>query len=512
MAERVASKKELTNEIATIGRDITAPLASFVLRPRDEVLLQQGGGKGLALYDSIRRDPHAGAVLRKRRTAVVAREWEVVAAGESPREQAAAELVRGALQLLPFDRFCLGLLNCQLYGYAVAELIWGAATIEGVPRLVPVKAKVRNPRRFVFAVETGRGEEQLRLLTLEAPVEGEALPDRKFVVARFGEEETEDPYGLGLGNPLFWPVYFKRQGIAFWMTFVERFAAPTTVGEYPPGTPEEEQHKLLSALQALSNETGVIVPSGTVLKLLEAQRSGSIDSYEKLCRYMDEQISEVVLGETLSTNIGRSGSYAASQTHQEVREELTDADADLLSDVLNDSLVRWIVEVNLPGAGLPKVWRVKPDEEDLAKRAERDERLVGMGFRPSLEYVTETYGGEWSEAPAPQASPARAEGVPPAPRPGPSFAEPEPDRVDELRDQLDGLARGPVEAMTEALRREVEAAQDWPDLERRLLAFAAAHPVADLAALIGDATAVAELAGRADLAEERPAAREPAGS
>lgn len=481
----------MTREIATVARDVTAPLSGYVLRPRDEILTQQGGALGLALYDSIRRDPHVRAVLYKRKAAVVAREWEVVSAGESPAEQAAADLVREALKELAFDRLCLGLLNAQLYGYAVAELVWGARRLSGAERLVPTAAKIRNSRRFVFD-----REERLRLLTPEAPSDGIELPDRKFVVLRHGEEESEDPYGLGLGHYLFWPTFFKRQGIAFWMTFTERFAAPTALAQYPTGTPEEEQQKLLAALRQLSNETGIIMPAEVVVKLLEAQRAGSIDSYERLCRYMDEQISEAVLGETLSTNIGQVGSHAAAETHNEVRGELTDADADLLSDVLNATLVAWICEVNLPGAPPPKVWRVKPDEEDLAKRAERDERLVGMGFRPTLEYVITTYGGEWVEAPRPPAAPASPEPAFAAP------AAPPPTPAELIAARLEQDAQPGVAAWLERIEAMMTAAGSLEEFREMLLAAMPELPSEAVAEPLALALQAAAAAGASDVEDE----------
>jgi phage gp29-like protein len=173
------------------------------------------------------------------------------------------------------------------------------------------------------------------------------------------------------------------------------------VGEYPNGTSKADQDKLLASLSTIASEAGIIVPQGMVVKLLEAARSGSIDTYEQLARYMDEQISECVLGETLSTNIGSSGSLAAAKTHNEVRLELAKGDSDLLSDTLNETLIRWIVELNLPGANPPKLWREFAEVDDLKIRSEMDKNLVDMGFEPDLQYINETYGGKWTKKATP---------------------------------------------------------------------------------------------------------------
>ena len=71
-------------------------------------------------------------------------------------------------------------------------------------------------------------------------VEGEELPDRKFIIHSVGGKDGS-PYGLGVGHRLFWPVFFKRQGISFWLIFAEKFGTPTAVGKYPGGADPGDQ-------------------------------------------------------------------------------------------------------------------------------------------------------------------------------------------------------------------------------------------------------------------------------
>jgi len=77
-------------------------------------------------------------------------------------------------------------------------------------------------------------------------IEGEPVPDRKFICFTYGS--TDNPYGKGLGQKLWGPVWFKKHGIKFWVLFCEKFGSPTARGKYPPGTPKEDQQKLLEFL------------------------------------------------------------------------------------------------------------------------------------------------------------------------------------------------------------------------------------------------------------------------
>lgn len=498
-----APKTPELNEIATIARSLFVAAFGRILRPDDDTLATRGGAKGIRIYREIERDAHAFAVLQKRKLAIVARPWDVDPASESPADEAAAELIRTMIAGLQFDRICLDLLDAGLMGYAVCEVLWEVRDGLVLPRdLIP-----RDQRRFVFDLDGAP-----RLLSREHPSDGEELPPRKFVVHRTPSPDAS-PYGRPLGSTLFWPVFFKRQGIGFWLTFADKFGSPTAVGKYPAGTLQAEQDKLLAALSAISQDAGIIVPEGMLVELLEASRSGSADLYERLARYLDEQISEAVLGETMSTTSAGAGlgSNQAS-VHNEVRLELAQADADLLSDTLNRTIVRWVIDYNLPGAGYPKIYRDFSEPGDLKARAERDQILVSMGYEPSDQYVTETYGEGWTKKAAPP--PGAGVAFPPRGKLQPGTADPAaaefadaattdtPDANDLQSERLGADARAPLGAAITHLKRIVDHAESLEALRDDLLAAYGHLPMDDLQRVMQQAFAAADAAGRFEVAGE----------
>lgn len=447
------------NEIATIDRDFTKFTFGNVLVNEDATLITRGQGKGLRIYDELERDTHCYSDLQKRKLAVIGRPWTVTPASETAIDQRAAEIVESQLKALNFDALTLDMLDATLKGFAVGEVMWEARGSE----LVAARVIARDQRRFVFDRDY-----RPRLLTRANLVMGEELPERKFIVYSFGAKDGS-PYGLGLGHRLFWPVFFKRQGVGFWLTFADKFGSPTALGKYPNGANRSDQDKLLAALQAIAREVGVIVPEGMEIELLEAARSGSVDTYERLVRYMDEQISECVLGGSITTTPKATGmGSGVADAQNECRKEIARADADLLSGTLVQTLVRWIVEYNVPGAALPKVWRDFEDEEDLEKRSKVDKTLSEMGYEPeSVDYINETYGGKWvKKAPPPpsnlQPNTALLQPGAAASIPAVSFGE-----VDEV----------------ERFARAVFVADTWARLhpdraERSFAEPVAAHPIA----------------------------------
>ena len=509
MAEKKI-KAPIKDEIATSAKDIDV-FAGWIKRLEnpDPTLRTESKGKGLKLYDEVNRDPHAGSVLQTRYLAVVGKEWDVVPA-ESARktgrlaattqEQRVADYVRLTLGATNFEQAMQELLQAILYGFYVAEVIW-KVTDKGIGIS---KIRSKHPRRFSFTLDR-----QLRLLTPQNMIEGEELPDRKFILFSYGS--SDNPYGKGLGQSLWWPVWFKKHGIKFWLIFLEKFGMPTAVGKYPPGTDPKQQQALLDAIDAIQNETGVKIPDTMAIDLLEASRQGKV-TYETLCNYMDRQISKAVLGQTLTTEVGDKGSYAASKTHEGVRQDIVKADAILLCETLNESLIPWIVDYNFAGIiDYPKFTIRVEEEKDLKPLAERDEILTSkIGLPVSKKYFYDTYGisepEEGEEVIGGQTT------VTDAPKPlwrrsddggqqGPGFAEgarrfsKDQQAIEGLVDSSRSRAKQAMKKLEMPIRQMIDNAESLEELRDRILGLYPGMDDGDMEELIKEALGVAALHG-----------------
>lgn len=479
----MAEQRPEMREIATTldGRDITRgyvdPLA--LAQPQDTVLLTRGGGD-YNTYKELLRDDQVAATFHQRRLAVVSREWEALPGGERRQDKAAAEFLREQLEHIRWDAVTDKMLYGVFYGHAVAECLWAR---DG-QRVVLDAVKVRDRKRFGF---DNRGN--LRLLTMAKP-DGELLPERKFWAFQTGADHDDEPYGLGLAHWLYWPVFFKRNGIKFWLIFMEKFGQPTATGKFPQNATQTEKQRLLAALRAIHTDSGVILPEEMEIDLIEAARSGTAD-YAALCDRMDRAIAKVVLGQVASTE-GTPGRLGNDELQQDVRLDLVKADADLVCDSFNRSVARWLTEWNYPNAAPPRVWRKVEDDEDLGRLAEREKIIFDMGFRPTLRHIQDTYGGEWEERQAtvpPTDAPAFAEGG----------AKPAADAVDAQLEQLQQAGDAAVEQWVEQIRALVDEAQSLEELRDRLLELYPKMDPARFAEAMGDALAAAHLAGRYDI-------------
>lgn len=450
-------RPELGREIATTsdGIDITRGFTGPLLTPYDSVLRTRGGND-LVIYEQVLSDPEVKATFSQRQLAVTQCEWQVDAGGDKRIDKQAAQFLREQLHAVGWDNLTTKMLYGVFYGFAVAEAIYrpegGRIGLAGI--------KVRNRRRFRYTPE---GE--LRLLTPTSMTEGVPAEAPYFWHFQTGADNDDEPYGLGLAHWLYWPVLFKRNGIKFWLMFLEKFGMPTAVGKYDADASDGERAKLLAATRAIQADSGIIMPKGMEIDLLEAARSGTAD-YKTLHDTMDATIQKVVLGQTASTQ-GTTGRLGNDDLQSEVRDDIIKADADLVCESFNLGPARWLTEWNFPGAAIPRVYRVTEEGDDLDKLAERDERLARIGYKPTLARVTQVFG-EGYEPAAPIAAQAPGEGAPPAAFAA-AGASPSafPDQaalaqiLDALDDgTLDAQAAGLLQPLIDLAQRDPQAALD----------------------------------------------------
>lgn len=437
----------------------------------------RGLGGDLEEYRRLLRDHQVKSCWQQRVRAVTSAEWEVEPGGTAAVDRQAADFLREQLTTVRWDAVTAKMQHAVLFGYAVAECLYAR---DG-KHVILEALLVRRQERFGFDVDG-----QLRYLPRPGDA-GEPVPPAKFWELRTDGDNDDDPHGFGLAHWLYWPVFLKRNGAIFWATALEKFGMPTAAGTYPAGSDDLSVHSLMQALQAIHGSSAVAFPEGFEYKLLEATRSSGGD-HEKWMKYWDGAIAKIILSQTMTTDDGSS--RAQAEVHQDVADDVTKADADLLCESFNRGPARWLTAWNFPGARPPRVWRRVEPEEDLKARAERDEIISRTaGLRPTMKYVQDTYGGEWEAAPSPGTKPGALT---------PAFSEMPRDAVDDLVDQATGVSAPAIDDMVSAVRAIVHDATDFAEVQRRLLTLNAGGATERLAEAIGQALILAHLDGVAE--------------
>lgn len=504
------ARPEFGRQIATTadGIDITRGYTGPLLTPYDSVLRARGNND-LLIYEQVLSDEEVKSGLNQRFLAVTQCEWDVEPGGTRAIDKQAAKALKENIQKIGWDNVTTKMLFGVFYGYAVSEVLYKP---EG-SRIAVDAIKVRNRRRFRYGKDM-----DLRLLTFNNMLEG--IPAEKPYFWDFccGADNDDEPYGLGLAHWLYWPVLFKRNGLKFWLVFLEKFGMPTGVGKYDENATDEEKTKLLAAVRAIQADSGIIMPKGMELSLLEAARSGTAD-YKTLHDTMNAAIQKVILGQTASTQ-GSPGKLGNENLQADVRKDIIKADADLVCESFNQGPSRWLTEWNFPGAAVPRVYRITEEPEDLDALASRDEKVSRLGFKRTLASVTEKYGDGWAEKEPPPtiADPDDPAAITTAIA-GPGFADPSRSVLELLRRhghalrfaeadadaaaararQLDQAIAPHGSAWVAQVRAIGEKADSFQELEQQLLAIASDMSLEEYTEAFAQAMSAAYLAGNSDV-------------
>jgi len=366
------------------------PLASLTPATVADILRRASTGDArdflLAAGDIEEKDLHYRAVLQTRRLAVAGLPWSVQAYDQSAAARKAADLVESVLAALDLPGCILDLMDALSKGYSVAELMWDVQGKEWRP----VDILSREPHWFVWDQDTGR---ELRLLTEAEPVLGERLAPYKWLPhqPRVG---AGIPLLGGLARSALWAWVFKSYALRDWAAFCEMYGQPIRVGKYHAGASPDDIAVLRRAVFDVGSDAAAVLPAEMVIDFIEAGgKSATGELYHTLIEYLDRQVSKAVLGQTMTTDQGTSGSLAQARVHDQVRGDLLRADVRALMGTINKHLVAPIVRLNLgENVPLPSFTLVAEDIENLESLAGQLETLVGMGAPVPVWWVRERWG------------------------------------------------------------------------------------------------------------------------
>lgn len=370
-------KKGITEEIATRKRALNFYSLANILPDPDIVLKKQG--KDIRIYKELLCDPHVFACTQSRKAGVLSLDWEINRGLDKDQN---AEEIEKLLKRLDLQKIISDILDATQFGFQPLEIIWKR---DKSGHIMPERVTAKPPEWFCFD-----DDNNLKFRTKENYY-GEVVPAKKFLLAQ-NNPSYNNPYGERTLSRVFWNVTFKKGGLKFWVVFTEKYGMPHLIGKHPRGSTKEETNSLADMLEDMVQDAIAVIPDDSSIEIQEASKSSSAEIYEKLIDKMNTEISKAILGQTLTTEIGSTGSYAASNTHMQVRQDIIDSDKKLVEGVINQ-LIQWIYEINFANAEVPVFELYEPEDVDLTL-AQRDKILSDTGVKFTKEYFIKNYGLE----------------------------------------------------------------------------------------------------------------------
>lgn len=353
------------------GRGLTPAKLNTILNEAERGNLLPG----LDLADDMEeRDGNIYAQLSTRKTAVVNLPWSVEPPENASKDEAAlaAEVSEWVDDIPNFeDDVELDLLDGILKGFKPIEMWWEPNQGTLQPQFAS------RPQRWLTM-----SENRMQLNLRDNSAYGQPLNQYGWLLhkpkSRSGYVSRHGLYRV-LALPYLYFNYSNRD----LAEFLEIYGLPLRLGKYPSGASDAEKRKLLQAVVQIGHNAAGIIPAGMSIDFANAA-SGTEKPFQAMMEAMTAIIAKVILGQTLTSSEGNTGTQALGTVHNEVRLDILKSDAKRLGATLTQQLIAPMCLLNKSGLDprrLPKLVIDVPEPEDLALYADALPKLAAAGMR-----------------------------------------------------------------------------------------------------------------------------------
>lgn len=301
-------------------------------------------GDLFALYrDIILAHSHLQAQFATRKRAVLGDTLNLHPFDKKSAEDIAAVDVCWPLTLHP-DWFSAAnhLLDSSLYPVAVVEKVFRPSAVPGqayeLARLIPVPHELLDftDGRLRIKDVDDRGN--------PLSTSHDADP-ASYIVHRGHLLTAADHWGGPMRSLLFWWL-LGTMGREWWARFLDRYGMPFVVGKYPEGD-DESRTVLASAFSLAKRLGGLVVSSETEVEIKQAAASDSATAFERFHVICNEEISKLILGQTLSADAKATGMGSGVAAEQgAVRDDIRQFDAQRLGQTFSAQLALQLLQIN----------------------------------------------------------------------------------------------------------------------------------------------------------------------
>lgn len=373
---RQSNKKSIFDEWAKAKN--AEGFTSLVDRlPNPDKILRKTG-KNISVYRDLVNHYQVGACIEQRQAGTKSSKWNLL---ENTCNKEHYKIYNDILKNTDILSLIGNILNAYLFGYSPIEITWKKFG----SYILPVEYTEKPHEWFYFNSE---GDFFFKDKTQGGKKQIDFKNNFKFLLPR-NNPTFLNPYGQAVLSRCFWNVAFINGGMEFWVKFSEKYGMPYMFGKYDRNMTDKEKTDFLKTLSDMVQDAIGLIPSDGSVDIMQTGSSGSSEIYKDLITKCENNISKAILGQTLTTDIGNNGSYAASQTHFGVREDIINSDKQLVEKTINQ-LISFINIVNFNDDITPK-FEFETKEDLGIEKAQRDNQVAALGVKFSKKYLMRTY-------------------------------------------------------------------------------------------------------------------------
>ena len=262
-------------------------------------------------------------------------------------------------------------------GFSVQEILWEMKP-EGI---CPKSTYFCHPRYYSFPYDKTD-------LMLSPQGDGvyEEFPRNKFLIGIY-KNRSGNSMGYGLLRQL--AYWWSGQNFCrdWLLNFAQVFGQPLRWATYDPGAAANIKNDIADMLENMGSAAWGAFPAGTQVEFKEAGKSGQDNPQSYFIQIADKLCDITILGQTLTSDVGDSGSRALGEVHEDVRRSRLQDVCDWAADVLNEQLVTSLCELNYGNTDeMPKLVPDLAGPSDPVMEAQRDQILLGNGMDMPREW------------------------------------------------------------------------------------------------------------------------------
>lgn len=199
--------------------------------------------------------------------------------------------------------------------------------------------------------------------------------------------EAGQPHDLGLMLKCAPSALSKKNMLAFWDGFGEIFGMPIRIAKTTTRD-ERERSRIEQMLARMGAAFYGLFSEGTDIEIKESSRGDAFNVYDRRVDRCNSEISKGILNQTMTIDSGSS--LSQSQVHLEVFQNVVDADAGFLRNIINDRLLPLMLKHGFPVEGYSFEWD-DAVEYTPQEQINIEQMLVNGGYDIDPKYFAEKY-------------------------------------------------------------------------------------------------------------------------
>lgn len=296
-------------------------------------------GRLMEVYEKTLTDSRIGGIVGSMKATVAGLPIKVMRGEVTQKSETALaddyrSVFREALMNFDVGMWVKDLVDTYLYGTRVFQLAWEPVEYQrGKVLYLPKQPKPVPGQSLAQEMEQDHPKwGELKILTRKNP-QGQFVTDldsRRIMALTDGTATGRHDVIGSLRRILGWYIT-KMYAQLWWIEYVESYGQPIRVGRYSPEASKTERAELRSFLRNFGRNKWGLFPEGSQFQVIESQYAGQINTFSDLIKMANMEIAVALQGQTGITQDSAQGSRAKLQVLDDVRIEIVNDIAQIVS-------------------------------------------------------------------------------------------------------------------------------------------------------------------------------------